>query len=82
MIEIKNAGINKGQAALRYLSEKRRWDFIMFIGDDVTDEDVFEVLPERAYSIKVGVGPSQARFNLDSVTDVRGLLNKMVRRSK
>jgi trehalose 6-phosphate synthase/phosphatase len=79
VIEIKNAGINKGQAAIRWLAKKRRWGFVMFIGDDVTDEDVFEVMPERAVTIKVGVGPSRARFSLDSVDDVRALLSKFVR---
>ncbi|MCP8311022.1 MAG: trehalose-phosphatase, partial [Candidatus Methylarchaceae archaeon HK01M] len=81
VIEIKNIGINKGRAALRLIS-KRKWDFILAIGDDWTDEDVFEVLPESAYSIKVGFGPSKARFNLDSVTEVRSLLKELVQNKR
>ncbi len=73
VIEIKNTGINKGRAALRWF-EKEKWDFVMAIGDDWTDDDVFSVLPESAYSIKVGLGPSRANFNLDSVVDIRLLL--------
>ncbi len=76
VIEIKNAGINKGQVALHWIS-KGNWDFILAIGDDLTDEDIFEVLPERAYSIKVGFGISRAKFNLDSYMDVRRLIKEM-----
>jgi len=78
VIEIKSTGINKGRAALRWIS-KENWDFILAIGDDWTDEDVFAALPESAYSIKVGIDPSRAKFNLDSVTSVRLLLKDLVR---
>ena len=78
IIEIKSVGINKGRAVLHWLS-KTAWDFILAIGDDWTDEDLFAVLPESAYSIKVGMSPSKAKFNLDSVTDVRLLLKQLVR---
>jgi trehalose 6-phosphate synthase/phosphatase len=77
IIEIKNVGINKGKVALRWIP-KEDWDFILAIGDDWTDEDVFAVLPESAYSIKVGTFPSRAKFNLDSVKDVRSLLKDLV----
>ena len=78
IIEIKSVGINKGRAALHWLS-KNTWDFILAIGDDWTDEDLFAVLPDSAYSIKVGLSPSKARFNLDSVAEVRLLLKQLVR---
>ena len=77
IIEIKNSGINKGRAALRWIL-KEKWDFILGIGDDLTDEDIFEVLPKFAYSIKVGFGSSKARFNLDSVSEVISLLKELI----
>jgi trehalose 6-phosphate synthase/phosphatase len=76
VIEIKSVGINKGRAALHWLS-RRNWDFILAIGDDWTDEDLFEVLPQSAYSIKVGLSPSKAKFNLDSVKEVRWLIKEL-----
>jgi len=76
VIEVKNTGINKGHAALRWI-EKGEWDFILAIGDDWTDEDVFSVLPESAYSIRVGLGLSRAKFNLDSGVDIRLLLQSL-----
>jgi trehalose 6-phosphate synthase/phosphatase len=79
VMEIKHIGVNKGRAAQRWLG-KEQWDFILAIGDDVTDEDIFAVLPESAYALKVGLGPSKARFNIASQHEVRELLQEMVAR--
>ncbi len=76
VIEIKNAGINKGHAALKWVANEY-FDFILAAGDDRTDEDIFQVLPEHAYSIKIGLPPSVAKFCIDSVTDFRSLLTKL-----
>ncbi len=76
VIEVKNSGINKGRAANRWIS-KKKWDFILAAGDDWTDEDLFDALPDSAYSIKVGLGPSKARFNLGSLMDVKALLKEI-----
>lgn len=73
VIEIKYTSINKGRAALKWI-ESGNWDIIVSIGDDWTDEYVFDVLPDNAYSIKVGFGPSKARYRLPSVKEVRNLL--------
>jgi trehalose 6-phosphate synthase/phosphatase len=76
IVEIKNTGINKGRAAMRWLSSST-WDFILAAGDDWTDENLFEVLPLSAYSIKVGLGRSRARFNVGSVEEMRDLLKEI-----
>jgi trehalose 6-phosphate synthase/phosphatase len=60
-----------------YWLSKEKWDFILSIGDDSTDEDIFEALPDRAYSIKVGLGPSKARFTIPSFIEVRELLKEL-----
>jgi trehalose 6-phosphate synthase/phosphatase len=78
VIEIRNAGVDKGRATLHFL-DKKPWAFVLALGDDRTDEDVFEVLPSEAYSIKVKLEPSHARFNLDSVSEVRTLLRQLAR---
>lgn len=77
VIEIKNREVNKGKAAKRWL-KKAEYDFIFAIGDDVTDEDTFQAMPESAYTIKVGLSPSEARLNVKSAKDVRGILKEMV----
>ncbi len=77
VIEIKSAGINKGRAALRWLSQEK-WDLIVSVGDDWTDEDMFAVLPESAYSVKVGLSSSGARFNVETPRDVVSLLEELI----
>jgi trehalose 6-phosphate synthase/phosphatase len=76
VIEVRNPGLNKGDAGSYWISEKE-YDFILAIGDDSTDEDLFKILPETAYSIKVGTTQSQARFSLPHVKDVIDLLKEM-----
>ena len=76
VIEIKNININKGRALLRWIS-KKQWDFILVIGDDSTDEDMFAALPYIGYSIKVGFTSSHAELYVKSVAEVRSLLSKL-----
>lgn len=77
VVEIKNIGINKGKAVLWWF-ERIKADFILAVGDDITDEDIFEVLPAWAYSIRVGIVSSKARFNLSTPSDVRALIKEVL----
>ena len=76
VIEVRNAGIHKGIAGLHFLS-KDHFDFILAAGDDWTDEDLFAVLPDSAFTIRVGQVNSRARFNLDDPEDVFSLLSSL-----
>lgn len=76
ILEVKNIGVGKGKVAELWLG-KEKWDFVLSAGDDYTDEDMFAVLPERAYSIKIGYSISKARFNLGSVQEFRSLLENL-----
>ena len=77
IIEVKNSGVNKGTAASFFIG-KENPDFILALGDDYTDEDTFRLLPKEAYSIRVGITQSYARFNLHSTKEVLSLLGKIV----
>ena len=77
-VEVKNAGVHKGTASQRWLSQSF-FDFILAIGDDWTDADTFAVLPERAYSIRVGTTPTQARFQLRGPDEVLQLLQTLIK---
>ncbi len=79
VIEFKNVGINKGRAALHWIN-RQKWDFILAAGDDVTDEDLFSVMPDYAYSIKVRRGVSRARFDVESHVKLRKLLKKLLKK--
>jgi trehalose 6-phosphate synthase/phosphatase len=77
VIETRARGVDKGSAASIWLKHKK-YGFIMGIGDDKTDEDLFRVIPATEYSIRVGLAQSVARFNLKHQNDVISLLNKLV----
>jgi len=78
ILEIRNIGVSKGRAA-EFWTGKQDWDFLLAAGDDYTDEEMFSVLPDRAYSIKVGISISKARFNVDTLNEIRSLLKELVR---
>lgn len=65
VLEVKSGKYNKGQAALDIIGD-RSYDFILAAGDDKTDENVFKILPESAFTIKVGYYPSLAKYNVQN----------------
>lgn len=73
VVEVRNSEVNKGKGVMPWLTDKK-WEFILALGDDWTDEDLFRVLPSTAYSIKVTFGPTEARYFLDSPQEAKGLL--------
>ncbi len=77
ILEIKNPRVNKGAAADRWL--RHSYDFMMGFGDDATDEELFTVLPETAYSVKVGRGRTVARFRMASSVDTIRLLKSLAK---
>ncbi len=78
-LEIKNPRISKGIAAQPWLN--RNYGIVVFIGDDATDEELFEVLPESAYGIKVGGGRTAARFRLPRSGEVIKLLRLLAKQA-
>lgn len=77
VLEIKDPNVNKGAALSSWLHAEH--DFIMAIGDDFTDEDMFAILPTQAYSIKVGRGLTEARYRLQDSEEVIELLKKLAK---
>jgi trehalose 6-phosphate synthase/phosphatase len=75
IIEVKNLNINKGMA-VKLVCDRLSPDFVLAIGDDRTDEDMFSVLSESAYTIKVGLKPTKAKYYVNNVDEVRNLLKK------
>lgn len=73
VIEIKSSSVNKGRAA-SYILSKKNYDFVLAVGDDWTDEYMFEEVPEGSYSIKVGFQKSKAKYYIKNTQDVRELL--------
>lgn len=76
ILEVKLKDVHKGYAASE-LAAMYPANFILAIGDDYTDEDMFKSLPDEAYTIKVGPGETAARFKLANVEKVIELLTKI-----
>jgi trehalose 6-phosphate synthase/phosphatase len=73
VIEVRVAGVDKG-AAVRRLLEEQPGEFVLVIGDDRTDEDMFRTLRDTAVTIKVGAGATEAEYWLPSQREVVELL--------
>jgi len=63
VLEIKSIMYDKGTAASTFLKDEA-YDFIMAVGDDKTDEDLFRAMPDHAFTIKIGSDPSLAEYSL------------------
>ena len=70
-------GIDKGATALNMIKNIEP-DFILCVGDDTTDEDMFRSLAETAYTIKVGRGDTAAHYTILSQGDVYPFLQRFI----
>ncbi len=78
VVEVKPSSVSKGRAAQPWIQAEERFDFIFAVGDDVTDEALFEVVPEDQWTVKVGVPEtSQAKFFVSNPDEVRALLRSL-----
>lgn len=78
VVEVKPSTVSKGRAAHPWLSSKPPYDFVLAVGDDVTDEALFEVIPESGWTVKIGVPErSKARYFLSDPAEVRSLLKEL-----
>ncbi|HYO95094.1 MAG TPA: bifunctional alpha,alpha-trehalose-phosphate synthase (UDP-forming)/trehalose-phosphatase [Polyangiaceae bacterium] len=78
VVEIRNSGVNKGVAAAKLVGDVQP-DFVLAIGDDQTDEDLFRALPPSAFTVRVGMPFSRARYSLNDYREVRSLLCRLLR---
>ncbi|KAK8923733.1 Alpha,alpha-trehalose-phosphate synthase [UDP-forming] 6 [Platanthera zijinensis] len=88
-VEIKPQGVSKGLVAERLLSGMRERgslpDFVLCIGDDRSDEDMFEVITgavggpslspsAEVFACTVGRKPSKAKYYLDDTAEIVRLM--------
>jgi trehalose 6-phosphate synthase/phosphatase len=76
VLEVRNTGVTKGTAAMEWLADQSP-EFILAIGDDWTDEELFRMLPSTAFSVRVGLAQTAARYHLGSHTAVRRILREL-----
>jgi trehalose 6-phosphate synthase/phosphatase len=73
VVEIKSGNVNKGRACSQVLA-RGEYDFVFAIGDDTTDEFMFQELPNNSITVKVGREKTNARFFVENNRKVRDLL--------
>ena len=78
VVEILAEKVGKGKA-VKKLFEQNIYNFILSIGDDATDEEMFEFFLHNttAYTIKVGNGDTFAKYKLSGINDVVLLLKHL-----
>ncbi len=77
VLEVRPAGIHKGNALQTILSEVEHSGFVLAAGDDHTDESMFRALPDSGWSLLIGNRPSKAKLRLDSPAEFRSFLRQL-----
>jgi trehalose 6-phosphate synthase/phosphatase len=77
VVEVRISGFDKGATALKIVNEQDP-DFVLCMGDDTTDEDMFKALEGEAYTIKINSGASAAQYTILSQLRVIPLLNSLI----
>ncbi len=77
VIEIKSSKVSKGRASSQ-IQNQFNFDEIFCFGDDWTDEFMFEDLPEKTNSVKVGLQKTKAKYYVHSPEEVRRILKYLI----
>lgn len=77
VLEVRPHGINKGMIVPSILSTVSEHAAIIAIGDDRTDEDLFDALPDGSVTVHVGEGSTMALYRLKDYVEVRQLLRDL-----
>jgi trehalose 6-phosphate synthase/phosphatase len=78
VVEVRYAWANKGEV-VGALGDRAGADLVLAVGDDRTDEDLFERLDDAAWTVKVGRAPTRAHWRLDGPDEVLDLLGRLAR---
>lgn len=78
VVELATRHVGKG-VALRELAQQHGVDAVLFVGDDVTDEQAFAQLRPSDLTVKVGGGATRARHRVADEAQVQVLLREVLR---
>ena len=76
VLELAVTDADKGSALLR-LRDELGAAGVLYLGDDVTDEDGFTAIAPDGVSVKVGDGETAARYRVPDLDGVRDLLTRL-----
>ncbi|XP_016440934.2 alpha,alpha-trehalose-phosphate synthase [UDP-forming] 5 [Nicotiana tabacum] len=97
IVEVKPQGVNKGLVAERLLETMKQKgtvsEFVLCIGDDRSDEDMFEVIMSavasaslspvaEVFACTVGQKPSKAKYYLEDTTEILRMLQGLAAASE
>ncbi|MBA2555647.1 MAG: trehalose-phosphatase [Geodermatophilaceae bacterium] len=77
IVEVAVLANDKGAAVLALRSSVAA-DAVLFLGDDVTDEDAFATLGAQDVGVKVGPGATRAAYRVDTPQDAAAVLTDLV----
>jgi trehalose 6-phosphate synthase/phosphatase len=77
IIEVKPSVYTKGTAVVSFI-DCSRYDFILAAGDDVTDEDLFRMLPQNSIRIHVGKYSETADYIVSNSSDFVNFLESLL----
>lgn len=77
VLEVKSSKVSKGRASTQ-IQNQLNFDEILCFGDDWTDEFMFEDLPEKTHSVKVGLQKTKAKYYIHSPEEVRRILRYLL----
>lgn len=97
IVEVKPQGVNKGLVAERLLTVMQQRgmlpDFVLCVGDDRSDEDMFEVITSamagpsllpvaEVFACTVGRKPSKAKYFMEDTTEILRMLQGLAAASE
>jgi trehalose 6-phosphate synthase/phosphatase len=77
IVEITPQQVSKGAAVMQVHSQ-RQADLVVVVGDDATDESMFELPDEQIVSIKIGTGDTRAAYQLPTPAALRAFLMRLL----
>jgi trehalose 6-phosphate synthase/phosphatase len=82
-VEFKAAEISKGKFVASWMNLHGPGDFILAIGDDKSDEEIFKLIDRKYISVRVGYdSSSHARYYVQSRAEVLPLLKSLADKGK
>jgi len=78
VIEVRAIGVNKGVVVPRLLADSPAGTFVVAMGDDRNDEELFAALEGAGTSIHVGGGTSHADIRVPNIDAARRLLASLL----
>mmetsp|Transcript_89541 Transcript_89541/g.256452 ORF Transcript_89541/g.256452 Transcript_89541/m.256452 type:complete len:419 (+) Transcript_89541:79-1335(+) len=82
VVEVSHKNVRKGLVMRKLCEEKslfgEPYAAVLAAGDDVSDETMFDVASDDFLTIKVGLGPTVARFRVESPVQLRQFLQERI----